>query len=142
LLRNCRAVRHSKVRARRNANSDAALLLQQIDDPGRATTPGSEIAGPARTAATPRRRRPQRRAPRKPGNGRDRNRLRGDLLIGRARAARRAPPTPLARNDRRSERIPTMPKTMRDLLLHELRDIYHAEKQLTKALPKLARAAS
>jgi ferritin-like metal-binding protein YciE len=33
-------------------------------------------------------------------------------------------------------------KTMRDLLIDELRDIYHAEKQLTRALPKLARAAS
>jgi ferritin-like metal-binding protein YciE len=31
---------------------------------------------------------------------------------------------------------------MRDLLIDELRDIYHAEKQLTRALPKLARAAS
>jgi ferritin-like metal-binding protein YciE len=33
-------------------------------------------------------------------------------------------------------------KTMQDLLINELRDIYHAEKQLTRALPKLARAAS
>jgi ferritin-like metal-binding protein YciE len=33
-------------------------------------------------------------------------------------------------------------KTMRDLLIDELRDIYHAEKQLTRALPKMARAAS
>jgi ferritin-like metal-binding protein YciE len=33
-------------------------------------------------------------------------------------------------------------KTMKDLLIDELRDIYHAEKQLTRALPKLARAAS
>jgi ferritin-like metal-binding protein YciE len=33
-------------------------------------------------------------------------------------------------------------KTMQDLLIDELRDIYHAEKQLTRALPKLARAAS
>ena len=32
-------------------------------------------------------------------------------------------------------------KTMQDLLIEELRDIYHAEKQLTKALPKLAKAA-
>jgi ferritin-like metal-binding protein YciE len=31
---------------------------------------------------------------------------------------------------------------MKDLLIDELRDIYHAEKQLTRALPKLARAAS
>ncbi|ANN79037.1 ferritin-like domain-containing protein [Bordetella flabilis] len=33
-------------------------------------------------------------------------------------------------------------KTIQDLFLHELSDIYSAEKQLTKALPKLARAAS
>ncbi|PWC38358.1 ferritin-like domain-containing protein [Azospirillum sp. TSO22-1] len=30
-------------------------------------------------------------------------------------------------------------KTMQDLLLEEMRDIYHAEKQILKALPKLAR---
>lgn len=33
-------------------------------------------------------------------------------------------------------------KTMQDLFVDELRDIYHAEKQLTKALPKMAKAAS
>ena len=33
-------------------------------------------------------------------------------------------------------------KTVQDLFLEELRDIYHAEKQLTRALPKMARAAS
>jgi ferritin-like metal-binding protein YciE len=32
--------------------------------------------------------------------------------------------------------------TLRDAFLDELRDIYHAEKQLLKALPKLAHAAS
>lgn len=32
-------------------------------------------------------------------------------------------------------------KTLEDLFLHELSDIYSAEKQLTKALPQLARAA-
>lgn len=32
-------------------------------------------------------------------------------------------------------------KTVQDLLLDELRDIYHAEKQLLKALPKMAKAA-
>jgi len=32
-------------------------------------------------------------------------------------------------------------KTIEDLFVHELSDIYSAEKQLTKALPKLARAA-
>jgi ferritin-like metal-binding protein YciE len=33
-------------------------------------------------------------------------------------------------------------KTAQDLFLDELRDIYHAEKQLVRALPKMARAAS
>lgn len=33
-------------------------------------------------------------------------------------------------------------KTLQDLFLHELSDIYSAEKQLTKALPKMARAAT
>jgi ferritin-like metal-binding protein YciE len=32
-------------------------------------------------------------------------------------------------------------KSTSDLLLDELRDIYHAEKQLLKALPKMAKAA-
>lgn len=31
--------------------------------------------------------------------------------------------------------------SMEDLLLHELRDLYSAEKQLTKALPKMAKSA-
>ncbi len=33
-------------------------------------------------------------------------------------------------------------KTLEDLFIHELSDIYSAEKQLTKALPRLARAAT
>jgi ferritin-like metal-binding protein YciE len=33
-------------------------------------------------------------------------------------------------------------KSVQDLLLNELRDIYDAEKQLVKALPKMAKAAS
>ncbi|ARP82852.1 hypothetical protein CAL12_19890 [Bordetella genomosp. 8] len=33
-------------------------------------------------------------------------------------------------------------KTVEDLFLHELSDVYSAEKQLTKALPRLARAAT
>jgi ferritin-like metal-binding protein YciE len=33
-------------------------------------------------------------------------------------------------------------KSVQDLLLNELRDIYDAEKQLVKALPKMARASS
>ncbi|MGH6919128.1 MAG: ferritin-like domain-containing protein, partial [Geminicoccaceae bacterium] len=32
-------------------------------------------------------------------------------------------------------------KSINDLLLDELRDIYHAEKQLVKALPKMAKKA-
>ena len=36
---------------------------------------------------------------------------------------------------------PTAPEGINDLLLDELRDIFHAEKQLTKALPKMAKAA-
>jgi len=32
--------------------------------------------------------------------------------------------------------------TMQELFVEELRDLYHAEKQLTKALPKMAKAAS
>lgn len=32
--------------------------------------------------------------------------------------------------------------TMEELFLHNLKDIYHAEKQLVKALPKMAKAAS
>jgi ferritin-like metal-binding protein YciE len=33
-------------------------------------------------------------------------------------------------------------KTLSDLFLHELKDLYSAEKQLTKALPKMAKAAT
>jgi Mn-containing catalase len=36
---------------------------------------------------------------------------------------------------------PTAPEGISELLLDELRDILHAEKQLTKALPKMAKAA-
>lgn len=36
---------------------------------------------------------------------------------------------------------PTAPEGIHDLLIEELRDILHAEKQLTKALPKMAEAA-
>ena len=35
-----------------------------------------------------------------------------------------------------------MPETMQELLLDELRDLYDAEKQLTKALPEMAEAAT
>lgn len=33
-------------------------------------------------------------------------------------------------------------KTLEELFVHQLSDIYSAEKQLTKALPRLARAAA
>lgn len=33
-------------------------------------------------------------------------------------------------------------KTMQDLLIEELRDIYHAEKQIARSVPKLAKAVS
>lgn len=33
-------------------------------------------------------------------------------------------------------------KTLEDLFVHELKDLYAAEKQLTKALPKMAKAAA
>lgn len=33
-------------------------------------------------------------------------------------------------------------QTLQDLLIHELKDIYSAEKQLTRALPKMAKAAT
>jgi ferritin-like metal-binding protein YciE len=33
-------------------------------------------------------------------------------------------------------------KTMQDLFIHALSDIYSAEKQQTKALPKMARAST
>lgn len=33
-------------------------------------------------------------------------------------------------------------ETLKDLYVHELKDIYSAEKQITRALPKLAKAAS
>ncbi|WP_421446431.1 DUF892 family protein, partial [Agrobacterium tumefaciens] len=33
-------------------------------------------------------------------------------------------------------------KTLHDLFVHDLSDIYSAEKQLSKALPKMARAAT
>ncbi|RYE34707.1 MAG: ferritin-like domain-containing protein [Hyphomicrobiales bacterium] len=38
--------------------------------------------------------------------------------------------------------MPTEPKTLDDLFLETLKDIYYAEKQILKALPKMAKAAS
>ena len=34
------------------------------------------------------------------------------------------------------------PKTLRDALIEELKDLYHAEKQITKALPKMVKKAN
>jgi ferritin-like metal-binding protein YciE len=44
--------------------------------------------------------------------------------------------------ERIEERIMADPGTLQDAFIDELRDAYDAEKQLTKALPKMARAAS
>jgi hypothetical protein len=41
-----------------------------------------------------------------------------------------------------TKEFPTTTKTMQDLFIHALSDVYSAEKQLTKALPKLARAST
>src|SRR6476646_10824125 len=41
-----------------------------------------------------------------------------------------------------TERGFTMAETIRDLLVEEMQDLYDAEKQLVKALPKMAKAAS
>lgn len=38
--------------------------------------------------------------------------------------------------------LPMKLQTLRDALIHELRDLYSAETQLTKALPQMAKAAS
>jgi hypothetical protein len=54
-------------------------------------------------------------------------------------------PAALAYKDRglrnRTRRRRTMPKSLRDLFVEELRDMYDGEKQLTRALPKMVRAA-
>jgi ferritin-like metal-binding protein YciE len=41
-----------------------------------------------------------------------------------------------------TKEFPMPAKTMQDLFIHALSDVYSAEKQLTKALPKLARAST
>ena len=38
--------------------------------------------------------------------------------------------------------MPGKEKTLQDLFLETLKDIYHAEKQILKALPKMAKAAN
>jgi len=37
--------------------------------------------------------------------------------------------------------MPTKEKTLNDLFLHTLKDVYYAEKQILRALPKMAKAA-
>src|ERR1700744_1368891 len=61
----------------------------------------------------------------------------GDLTVGHTWR-----PHPPGSETSRSGRTSMAIKTIEDLFIHELSDIYSAEKQLTKALPKLARAAS
>jgi ferritin-like metal-binding protein YciE len=56
-------------------------------------------------------------------------------------SARRVPEAPGGRaRIFNRERHQMAVKTVQDLLIDELRDIYHAEKQLVKALPKMAKA--
>jgi len=50
-------------------------------------------------------------------------------------------PPPTRPTDRQTRSITMAVKTIEELFIHELSDIYSAEKQLTKALPRLARAA-
>jgi ferritin-like metal-binding protein YciE len=57
--------------------------------------------------------------------------------VGTASTHRRSQQRP----SRKESRTMTL-KSAQDLLLNELRDIYDAEKQLVKALPKMAKAAS
>jgi ferritin-like metal-binding protein YciE len=49
--------------------------------------------------------------------------------------------TPAQPNRQPRNPMPTL-ETLQDLLLNELRDLYSAEQQLVKALPKMAKAAS
>src|SRR3712207_3363100 len=53
---------------------------------------------------------------------------------------RSAEARPSRRHDSISPRMEL--ETLRDLYIHELKDLYSAEQQLTKALPKMAKAAS
>jgi ferritin-like metal-binding protein YciE len=50
--------------------------------------------------------------------------------------------TRFAEHQTLKEQRPMKMKTLNDLFVHELKDLYSAEKQLTKALPKMAKAAT
>ena len=65
----------------------------------------------------------------------------GDWEFVTAPALQAQPPGEEASVIKTESSPPTAPEGLNELLVDELRDILHAEKQLTKALPKMARAA-
>lgn len=65
----------------------------------------------------------------------------GDWEFVHAPAFQQAPGSEASLPIRTESSPPTAPDGLEELLVHELRDILHAEKQLTKALPKMANAA-
>ena len=65
----------------------------------------------------------------------------GDWEFVDAPAFQQAPGSEASLPIRTESSPPTAPDGLDELLIHELRDILHAEKQLTKALPKMANAA-
>jgi Mn-containing catalase len=65
----------------------------------------------------------------------------GDWEFVDSPALQQAPGSEASMPIRTESSPPTAPDGLDELLVHELRDILHAEKQLTKALPKMAKAA-
>jgi Mn-containing catalase len=65
----------------------------------------------------------------------------GDWEFVTAPALQAQPPGEEASVIKTESSPPTAPEGLNELLVDELRDILHAEKQLTKALPKMAKAA-
>jgi Mn-containing catalase len=65
----------------------------------------------------------------------------GDWEFVTAPALQAQPPGEDASVIKTESSPPTAPEGLNELLVDELRDILHAEKQLTKALPKMAKAA-
>ncbi len=65
----------------------------------------------------------------------------GDWEFISAPALQAQPPGEEASIIKTESSPPTAPEGLNELLVEELRDILHAEKQLTKALPKMAKAA-
>jgi Mn-containing catalase len=65
----------------------------------------------------------------------------GDWEFVDSPALQQAPGSEASMPIRTESSPPTAPDGLDELLVHELRDILHAEKQLTKALPKMANAA-